>query len=62
MDISRGDVEWLYEYLGRLTDDQLAAGLRASGGTETEIAGFTTALRARIDRLKAVTAWEPARS
>ena len=46
-DISRSDVQWLYKYLGRLTDDQLAAGLRASGGTESEIADFTTALRAR---------------
>jgi hypothetical protein len=62
MDIRRSDVQWLYGYLERLTDDQLAAGLRASGGTETEIAGFTTALRARIDRLKEVTASEPARS
>ena len=55
MGISRSDVHWLYKYLGRLTDDQLAAGLRASGGTETEIADFTTALRARLDRLKDVT-------
>ncbi len=62
MDISRSDVEWLYKYVGNLTDDQLAAGLRASGGTETEIAAFTAALRARIDRLKEVTAWEPARN
>jgi hypothetical protein len=52
----------LYQYVGNLTDDQLAAGLRASGGTETEIAAFTAALRARIDRLKEVTAWEPARN
>ena len=29
------------QYLGGLTDDQLAAGLRASGGTESEIVGFT---------------------
>jgi hypothetical protein len=62
MDISRSDVEWLYKFVGNLTDDQLAAGLRASGGTETEIAAFTAALRARIDRLKEVTAWEPARN
>lgn len=41
---------------------QLAAGLRASGGTESEIADFTKALRARLDRLKDVTAWEPARN
>ena len=61
-DIRRSDVEWLYRYLGPLTDDQLAAGLRASGGTESEIAGFTAALRARLDRLKEITASEPARN
>ena len=60
--ISRGDVEWVYRYVGALTDDQIAAGLRASGGTESEIAEFTAALRARIDRLREVTVWEPARS
>jgi hypothetical protein len=49
--ISRSDVQWLYKYVGGLTDEQLAAGLRASGGTETEIAEFTSALRARLDRL-----------
>ena len=52
--ISRGDVQWLYKYLGRLSDDQLAAGLRASGGTESDIADFTKAIRARIDRLSTV--------
>ena len=62
MGISRRDVTWLYGYLGRLSDDQLAAGLRASGGTESEIAGFTKALRARIDRLREITASAPARS
>jgi hypothetical protein len=51
-DITRSDVQWLYGYLGRLTDEQLAAGLRASGGTESEIAEFTTAVRARLDRLR----------
>jgi hypothetical protein len=50
-DITRADVQWLYKYLGRITDEQLAAGLRASGGTETEIADFTRALRDRLDRL-----------
>jgi hypothetical protein len=53
--ISRSDVKWLYKYLGQLTDEQLAAGLRASGGTETEIADFTKALRGRIDRLRDLT-------
>ena len=52
--ISRSDVRWLYRYLGGLTDEQIAAGLRASGGTESEIADFTKALRARLDRLGAV--------
>jgi hypothetical protein len=61
-DITRSDVQWLYKYLGRLSDDQLAAGLRASGATESEIGDFTKALRARLDRLGAVTVWEPARS
>jgi hypothetical protein len=62
MGINRSDVHWLYTYLGRLSDDQLAAGLRASGGTETDIADFTIALRARIDRLKDVTVSAPVRS
>ena len=61
-DITRDDVQWLYKYLGKLSDDQLAAGLRASGGTESEIADFTKALRARLDRLRDVTVSEPARS
>ncbi len=50
-DISRRDVQWLYKYLGGITDEQLAAGLRASGGNESEIAEFTRALRVRLDRL-----------
>jgi hypothetical protein len=53
-DIRKSDVQWLHRFLGPLTDDQIAAGLRASGGTESEIAGFTSALRVRLDRLAAV--------
>jgi hypothetical protein len=45
-------VQWLYKYLGGITDEQLAAGLRASGSNESEIAEFTKALRVRLDRLK----------
>jgi hypothetical protein len=52
--IRPADVRWLHQYLGGLTDNQLAAGLRASGGTESEIEDFTKALRARLDRLGAV--------
>jgi hypothetical protein len=46
------DVEWTLKYLGRLTDDQLRAGLRASGASPAEEDCFTTALRARIDALR----------
>jgi hypothetical protein len=41
-------------YLRGITDEQLAAGLRASGATETEITDFTKALRERLDRLQAI--------
>jgi len=58
-DVTRDDVRWLYTNLGGITDDQLAAGLRASGGTETDIAGFTAALRARLDRLGEIAASRP---
>jgi hypothetical protein len=50
--ISRSDVDWLYRYVGRITDAQLSAALRASGATESEIADFTKALRDRLDRLR----------
>jgi hypothetical protein len=52
--ITRDDVRWLYKRLARLKDDQVAAALRASGGTESEIADFTKALRVRLDRLREV--------
>jgi hypothetical protein len=58
-DISRSDVRWLCEHLEGLTDDQLAAGLRASGATESEIADFTSAIRARLDRLRNLVGGEP---
>jgi len=48
------DVRWLCRYLGRLTDDQLRAALRASGATDEETESFTTSLRQRIDRLCAI--------
>ena len=60
-DISSSDVRWLYRSLGRISDEQLAAALRASGGNETEIAEFTKALRVRLDRLRDISA-EPVRN
>ena len=46
--------EWLMRYLGRITDTQLRAGLRASGATPDETECFTRAVRARIDELRRV--------
>jgi hypothetical protein len=55
-DIRPSDVQWLYKYLGGISDEQLAAGARASGGNESEIADFTKALRVGLDRLREVSA------
>jgi hypothetical protein len=48
------DVAWIMEYLGRVKDEQLRAGLMASGATPEETACFTTTIRERIERLRAV--------
>jgi hypothetical protein len=50
--ISKDDVRWLYDVLGGISDEQLAAGIRASGGTESEITDFTKAIRERLERLR----------
>ena len=49
--ITTADVRWLHQYLGAISNEQIAAALRASGGTDQEVADFTTAIRARIDLL-----------
>lgn len=49
--ITTADVRWIHQYLGPISNAQLAAALRASGGTDEEVAGFTKAIRARIDLL-----------
>jgi hypothetical protein len=48
------DAQWLLGYLGRLQDRQIAAAVRASGGTPEEAARFTRALLDRVDRLRAL--------
>ncbi len=53
--ISVEDVRWLYQYLGRITDEQLRDGLTVSGATEAEIACFTNAIRQRLNILKRVS-------
>jgi len=45
---------WLMLYLGRITDAQLHAGLKASGATDAEAGCFTRALRERIEQLRRV--------
>ncbi|MEO6727202.1 MAG: hypothetical protein ABIU20_02055 [Blastocatellia bacterium] len=52
-DIRVSDVKWLLPYLSRVTDDQLRAGLQASGATPDEVECFTQSLRTRINQLKA---------
>jgi hypothetical protein len=54
--ITKADVRWLHDLLGGLTDVQLAAAVRASGGTESEIADFTKAILDRIQRLGDISA------
>lgn len=51
--LPRAHVRWLMQYLGRITDAQLAAGIKASGGSEADAACYTKALRARIEELRA---------
>jgi len=51
-DISISDMRWLIQYLGQITDDQLRAGLQASGATPDEVECFTKSIRARIDQIK----------
>jgi hypothetical protein len=53
-DIRPGDIAWLMQYLGRVTDDQLRAGLLASGASEEETAVYVRALRMRIGQLQAI--------
>jgi hypothetical protein len=59
-DIKRGitkrDVSWLMRFIGRVSDAQLRAGLKASGATDEEVRCFTSALRDRINQLKNVAA------
>lgn len=59
-DIRKGitprDVGWLLRYIGRVSDAQLRAGLKASGATAQQVRCFTSALRDRINQLKRAAA------
>ena len=54
--ITAGDIRWLLTFLSRVTDEQLRAGLRASGATETDIDIFTPSIRERIAELQRLVA------
>ena len=54
------DVQWLMGYLGALTDQQILDALQASGASPDEAARYASALRQRIEQLRAV-AREPSR-
>ncbi len=41
-------VKWLLQYIGRITDQQIRSGLKASGATPEEVECFTRAIRQRI--------------
>ena len=43
------------QYLGRVTDDQLRAGLLSSGASEKETETYLKALRIRIGALQKIT-------
>jgi len=58
--IRPADVQWLLQYLSRVTDQDLEAGLRASGANEAQIGIYTRSLRDRIRQLQHLFAPEPA--
>lgn len=50
--ISVKDVKWLLRYVGRITDQQIRDGLKASGATREEVDSFTRSIRNRIDQMR----------
>lgn len=54
--ITVADVKWLLAALSRVTDEQLRAGLRASGAREPDIDMFARSIRDRISQLQKLVA------
>src|SRR4030095_1785143 len=54
-DIRLEDVRWVMQYLGRITDAQLRAGVAASGATNAEVGCYQQALRQRIEQMRRLT-------
>jgi hypothetical protein len=53
--VSVQDVQWLLQYLGRVTDEQIRTGLATSGATPKEVECFARSLRDRIEQLQQVS-------
>jgi hypothetical protein len=53
-DITVHDVQWILQYLGRITDTQIQRGLQASGATPKELECYAKSLRERIEQLRRV--------
>jgi hypothetical protein len=45
-------VRWLMQYLGKISDAQIASALKAAGANDTELGCFARALRVRIEQLR----------
>jgi hypothetical protein len=58
-DVSVTDIQWLMQYLGRVTDQQIRTGLEASGAKPEEVQCYSQALRQRINQLEQVAPGAP---
>jgi len=52
--IAPGDIRWLLTYLSPVTDEELRAGLRASGAREPDIDVYARSIRDRIAQLERI--------
>jgi hypothetical protein len=57
--INIDDVRWLVTYLSQVTDEELRAGLRASGATASQTDIYVRSLRSRIGQLQRLTGPAP---
>jgi hypothetical protein len=53
--ITTEDVRWLLQHLSPITDDELKAGLRASGASEPDVDSFSRSIRDRIRQLENIS-------
>jgi len=58
-DVGPAEIAWLLQYLRRITDDQLRAGLISSGASEEETRYYCEGLRQRIRELEQIPAVPP---